>query len=294
MNTALTRSLLASALAVALACAGPVMADDAASIAPNANLHAEGIPAIPASLAQAVERYNDFRGHSFVAWHPAQREMLVAHRKQGANTTQLFRLSKPMGELEPLTEDSDPISGASYEPIKGRYIVFERASGGNEVAQLYRLDGMGKPPVLLTNPDERNNLSGWLRKSSRLLYTSVPIDRTAKEGSRAEIKTQLWLMDPEKPAERRRVAEFSGGGWTLGAISRDDKQLVIGEYLSANESRLWLMDLASGEKRQILPAVGHTAGDAEKAAYRAAGFTLDGKSLLVVTDRFDEFHSWRA
>ena len=281
-----TRSLLAALLMWT----GAAMAQEAATIAPNANLHVEGIPAIPASLAEAVNRYNDFRGHGFVAWHPKQREMLVAHRKQGANTTQIFRLSRPMGELEQLTDDSDPISGASYEPLQGRYIVFERASGGNEVAQLYRLDGKGKAPVLLTNVDERNNMSGWLRKSSRLLYTSVPIDRTASGGSRAEIKTQLWLMDPEKPAGRRRVAEFAGGGWSLGAVSRDDRQLVITERRSINESRLWLMDLASGEKRQILPAPDGKADAAEQASYRVAGFSVDGKALFVVTDQFGEFN----
>ena len=256
-----------------------------ALVAANANLLLQGVPPIPQSLAEAVGRYNDFRGHSFVGWHPKRREMLVAHRKAGGNTTQLFRVAKPMGELEPLTDAADPVSAASYEPREGRYIVFARASGGNEVAQLYRLDGAGKEPVLLTDPDQRHAMNGWLHKSSRMLLTSVPLDRTAQGGSRAQIATQLWLMDPEKPADKRKLAELPGGGWSVGSVSRDDKQLALTEYISANESRIWLLDLATGEKRQILPA----AGEQLRATHRPGAFTPDGKALLVFSNRFGEF-----
>ncbi|MCV2356447.1 prolyl oligopeptidase family serine peptidase [Paucibacter sp. B2R-40] len=256
-----------------------------AVLAPNSNLLVQGIPAVPQSLADAVGRYNDFRGHGFVDWHPTQREMLVTHRKAGANTSQLYRLSKPMGELEQLTDAADPVNSASYEPRKGRYIVFARASGGNEVAQLYRLDGQGKEPVLLTSPDERHAMNGWLHKSSQLLFTSVPLDRTAQGGSRGQVMTQLWLMDPEKPADKRKLAELPGGGWGVGSVSWDDKHVALTEYISANESRIWLMDLASGAKRQVLPA----PGEQLRATHFPAAFTRDNKSLLVLSNRFGEF-----
>jgi len=225
-------------------------------LAPNANLLTQGVPAIPQSLADSVARYTDFRGHSFVDWHPTQREMLVSHRKSGANTNQLFRLRSPQGELEQLTDASDPVSEASYEPKTGRYIVFERANGGNEVGQLYRLDSKGAAPVLLSNPDERNNMLEWLNHSSQLIYNSVPVDRTAQGGSRASVNTTLWLTDPEKPEGRRKLAELPGGGWFGGTLSHDDKQFAITRYLSANESEIWLLDLASGATHQLLPPRG--------------------------------------
>ncbi|MCV2360550.1 prolyl oligopeptidase family serine peptidase [Paucibacter sp. TC2R-5] len=257
----------------------------AAVLAPNANLLVQGIPPVPQSLADAVGRYNDFRGHGFVAWHPSQREMLVTHRKAGANTAQLYRVSKPMAEPEQLTDAADPVSNASYEPRSGRYIVFARASGGNEVAQLYRLDAASKEPLLLTDPNQRHAMSGWLHHSSQMLFTSVPLDRTAAGGSRAQVLTQLWLMDPLKPAQKRLLAELPGGGWGVGAVSRDDKQIALSEYISANESRIWLLDIASGEKRQILPA----AGEQLRASHRPAEFSHDNKSLLLLTNRFGEF-----
>ena len=72
--------LLGTVAGLALAQAG----DPNATVAPNANLVVQGIPAIPQSLAEEVVRYNDFRGHNFVDWHPKRREMLVSHRRKGA------------------------------------------------------------------------------------------------------------------------------------------------------------------------------------------------------------------
>ena len=54
---------------------------------PPAALHTEGVPPLPAELLQQVQRYDKVAGHAFVDWHPVLREMLVAHRPPGANTT---------------------------------------------------------------------------------------------------------------------------------------------------------------------------------------------------------------
>ena len=95
------------------------------------------------------------------------------------------------------------MSQASYEPIDGNYIVFERSSGGDEAAQLYRLDLASKQTTRLTEPGERNDMQGWLHRSSQLLYLSVPLDRTARGGRRDEIAQTLWLIDPMQPQARR-------------------------------------------------------------------------------------------
>lgn len=257
-----------------------------AVLAPNANLLVQGIPPIPQSLVRQVERYTDFRGHSFVDWHPLRREMLVSHRKAGSSTAQLFRVDGPLAEPVALTEGADPVTQASYEPREGRYIVFERSAGGSEVAQLYRLDAPGREPVLLSNPDERNDMVGWLHDGSRLLYTAVPLDRTAQGGSRAQISTALWSVDPARPESRRKLAELPGPGWFAGKPSWDDKQLALVRYVSANESQVWLLDLASGATRQLLPAANEPG---LKAVHFAGAFSRDNRSLYLISDRFGEF-----
>jgi dipeptidyl aminopeptidase/acylaminoacyl peptidase len=280
-------SLLAAvaAAALSLACSAPPPTHPDETLAPNANLVAQGIPPVPMSLVRQVERYTHFSGHGFVAWHPTRREMLVAHRKASAGTTQIFRLASPMGAPEQLTDFSDPVTSASYEPRQGRYIVFARASGGNEVTQLYRMDLDSRNVTLLTDPAERHESLGWLHRSARLLATSVPLDRTAQDGSRADVQTRLWLIDPTDPTHKRRLADLPGTGWFGGAISSDDRQVALTHYLSATESQVWLLDLDSGALRQLLPA---GAGE-PRAAYFAAAFTPDNRGLYVISDRAGEF-----
>ncbi|HEY9105668.1 MAG TPA: prolyl oligopeptidase family serine peptidase [Roseateles sp.] len=283
-------SLCALGITLLTACASTSTTPTApeAVFAPNANLVVQGIPPVPQSLADAIGRYNDFRGHAFVDWHPQQREMLVAHRKAGANTAQLFRLTAPLAEPQQLTDGAEPVTQASYEPRHGNYIVFERATGGNEVAQIYRL-ALNQPnaqPQLLTNPDERHAVNTWLRNSGQLVYSSVPIDRTAQGGTRAKVMTTLWLMDPEKPEGRRKLAELEGGGWAAGSPSPDEGTLLLSRYLSANESQVWTLNVASGAVKQVLPAAGSQEA---QASYAPVGWSADGASVWIASDRAGEF-----
>lgn len=278
-------SLLATLLMLQ-ACGTPSARSPAAgTLLPNENLVVQGVPAIPVSLVQQVERYTDFRGHGFADWHPARDEMLVSHRPAGANTAQLFRVPGPMAPPVALTDFADPVTEASYEPGLGRYVVFSRSADGNEADQLYRLDAGKRQPTLLTDPDQRNDAIGWLHQSAQLLYSAVPLDRTAEGGTRAAPSTTLWLVDPLQPASRRRIAELPGTGWFGGEVSRDDKQLAITRYRSATDSQVWLIDLADGTPTQLLPA----AGESLQATHFPVGYSPDGASLYVLSDRAGEF-----
>ena len=219
-------------------CANAPAPVDGEVLQPNANLVVQGIPAVPLSVVREVEKYTDFRGHGFVDWHPTRREMLVWHRKAGANTAQLFSLAAPMAEPQQLTDFADPVREASYEPRDGRYIVFARGSGGNEALQLYRLDLADRQVTLLTDPAERHEMLGWVHGSSRLLVMSTPLDKTAQGGSRSEIGQTLRLIDPANPAERRTVVQLTGTGWHAGAVSWDDRQVSLNRHVSATESQV--------------------------------------------------------
>ncbi|HEX6706622.1 MAG TPA: prolyl oligopeptidase family serine peptidase [Albitalea sp.] len=266
--------------------AAPAPAASAAVLAPNPNLVVQGVPPIPQSLVQQVARYTDFRGHGFVDWHPTRREMLVAHRAAGGNTTQLFRVSAPLAEPEQLTNFADPVVAARYEPHDGKYIVFQRSAGGSEAHQVYRLDLDTRQVALLSEPSERHNIEGWLHHGSQLLISSLPLDRTAQNGSRATVTQTLTLLDPANPTSRRRLAELPGGGWDVGGVSWDDKQIALTRFLSATETQIWLLQIASGKLTQVLPA----PDSKERGVFSAVGFRRDNTGLFVVSDRDGEFN----
>ena len=255
-----------------------------AIVAANANLHIEGIPPIPASVVAQVARYTEFRSQAFVDWHPLRAEMLVASRPRGVDTTQIFRLTSARAEAELLTTFADPVRKASYEPVAGAYVVYERSSGGDEAAQLYRLDLPGRQSTPITEAGQRHDMQMWLHGSSRLLYLSVPLDRTAAGRSRDAIAQTLSLVDPMQPQARRRVAELPGGGWSVDGVAWDDRRITLTRYLSAAESQVWLLDLASGQRQQLLPAAG-----ASPATHLASLWKRDDSGFFFFSDRAGEF-----
>ncbi|MBX3637137.1 MAG: S9 family peptidase [Rubrivivax sp.] len=280
--------LLAAAALLLAACTTTPPVDDT-PLAPPAAMRVEGVPPVPARLLEPIQRYSTVVGHQFVDWHPLRREMLVAHRAMNASTTQLFLLTAPMAPLVPLTDGADPVGSAQWEPREGRYIVFTRGSGGNEAYQLYRLDPATRAVTQITPDGQRHALSDWVRSRSLALVSSVPLDRTAAGGTRAQITTTLSLIDPEgdpaNPASRRVVAELPGSGWFGATVSPDERQAAIVRYTSATQSEIWLVDLAGGERRRVLPAEGQTL----RAAHFVSGWSPDGRALYVVSDRASEF-----
>ncbi len=74
------------------------------------------------------------------------------------------------------------------------------------------------------------------------------------------------------------------GGWQALDWSPGDSKILLLENISANETYLWLVDAATGEKTLITPKGGNV-----KVAYNNAKFSKDGKGLYVTTDKDSEF-----
>src|SRR5437868_8793027 len=235
---------LLSPLLIAFAASG------ADVVAPNANLKAENIPLIPAALAAKVAPYTEFKPTTAVSWHPLARELIVARR--AGNVVQLHRVAKPGDEPRQLTDFAEPVRFGVYWKKAPDTLVFSRDTGGNEQQQLYRLDARGAP-VLLSDANRKNEPAGLTHARDFLLVETTEVDKT---GKRENPTLELSLLDPLDPSKSRRVATLPGTGWGDYTFSFDDKRLAMIEYISVNESYVWLMDVARGERRRILPPEG--------------------------------------
>jgi dipeptidyl aminopeptidase/acylaminoacyl peptidase len=121
----------------------------------------------------------------------------------------------------------------------------------------------------------------WTKAGDRYLYTSVP---TGGGVTSETIKTEFYTIDPADPASAKLLATFDGIGWGAMDWSPDDKKLLVGKYLSANESNIYLYDVATGEKILLTPQDG-----SEKVSYSGAVFSKDGKGIYLATDKGSEF-----
>src|SRR6266480_2862441 len=103
-------------------------AEPADVIQPNENLIVEGIGPVPASLAERVGRYTEFRGAVPLSWHPTRREMLISTRF--ADTPQIHLVKMPGGARTQLTFFKEPARGGLLRPKVGDCFVFSKDVGG--------------------------------------------------------------------------------------------------------------------------------------------------------------------
>jgi len=278
MATVPTARAQGPAAASAATAAGTVKpaADAAAKVLlPGDNLVVEGIPPIAKELQERAGRYTEFRGASFIDWHPKQRQMIINTRF--ADTAQLHSVLFPGAARTQLTFFPDRVGDAHYQPVTADNFIFSKDIGGGEWFQLYRFDVKTGDITLLTDGKSRNTGPHYSHAGNRISYMS-----TSRNGR----DTDLWMMDPQDKSTAKLVLQLSGGGWEAGQFSSDDKQLVLGEQVSATETYLWLVDVAKGEKTELTP---RPAAGAEKVAYGSGLFSKDGKGLYVTTDKESEF-----
>src|SRR5918912_2035290 len=243
-------------------------------ITPGDNLVVEGIPPIPASLAKDVSRYTKGRAAELLGWHPLKREIRIA--TFFGQTPQVHQVKFPGAARTQLTFfDDRPTRGVSYQPTRGDYFIFSKDEGGDQNYQNYRYDLATGAVTLWTDGKSKNSPGVWSNAGDRVVYSSTR--RTGKD-------TDLYIIDPARPESNRMLAQLEGGGWSALDWSPDDRQILVLEEISINESSLWLFDVTSGQRTLITPK-----GGSEKVSYSSGHFSRDGKGIYVVTDRDSEF-----
>src|SRR3984893_18784567 len=105
-------------------------------VAPADNLVVDGVPKIPASLAETAGRYGAYRSASLADWDAPQRGMLIAPRC--GDPPQLHLVKMPGGTRQQLTCVADSVGGGRFHPNGGDYILFAKDISGGEWYQLYR------------------------------------------------------------------------------------------------------------------------------------------------------------
>lgn len=243
-------------------------------VVPNENLITENIAEIPSELAGQVKKYSESRGASIAEIHPLKNEIIINTRF--GSTSQLHLVSQPMGDRRQITFFDEPVSSASYEPTKGNYLIYSKDIGGNEFGQLYKLDLKTLQSTLLTDGGKSQNGGVTWRKDGKGFYYSS----TKRNGGDRDI----YYMDPNNPSSNQLILEVKGGGWSIQDISEDNKQLIVGEGISANESHLWALDLETNKLTEI------TDRKTKNIVQTNAEYSNTDGEIWFITDRDNEFN----
>jgi len=128
---------------------------------------------------------------------------------------------------------------------------------------------------MLTDGKSMNGAPVWSNSGHEVAFFS-----TARDGHSYDID----IVDPESGALPRLAlaGDSSGAAWSVLDWSPDDRKLLVLKYVSASEGYLYVVDLSSGQKKEVDPAP-------TKTAIVGAKFSRDGQAVYLISDRESEF-----
>lgn len=238
------------------------------------NLVMEYIPEIPQQLKDRIFQYQNTRSASLQDWlHDGG--ILISTRF--GETAQFHKVKKPGAYREQITFFNEPVGGATLCPDKNKNIfLFTKDVGGGEFYQIFSYDLDKASYKMLTDGKSSNGGVNWNNKGDKFSYFS-----TKRNGTDWDI----YIADLKNP-ENAEMVLSEGGSWGAGDWAPDDKSIIVGKYVSANESYYYTLDLSSKKLEQINPS-------SEKIAYGGALYSKDGKGIFITSDENSEFQRLR-
>lgn len=253
----------------------PFAAPCAAQVLPGDNLEVTGVPPIPQKMVDRTNQYQNVRGASVLDWDPAG-GMYIATRF--GNTSQVHHVAMPAGARRQLTFFEEPVSSASPDPRKGKAgFVFSRDAGGGEFYQLYYFDRNSGQSTLLTDGKSRNSGASWSHELGVFAFSS---------NRRNGTDTDVWIMNPDAPEQASTLTEMEGS-WYPTEWSPDDKRMVVTRYVSANDSRPYIITLATKEMTPLFE-------EGKSVSYGGFEWSPDGRTLFYTSDEDGEFSQLHA
>ena len=247
-----------------------------AAVEERGNLVLDNIPSVDTVLTTRLEDYMQSRGASFVDWLPGD-ALLIATRF--GDVEQLHRVSTPLGAREQLTFYREPVTvaRAPHSAVAPGF-AFLRDQGGNENAQVHYYDMNTREVRTLTDGKGVNGGLVWSHDGRRVAWHS-----TARDG----VSYDLFIAEPaNKILQPRLVYNGFQKNWSVQDWSPDDSKLLINNFVSANESHLYVLDIATA-------ALTPVSEGPDLASVSGARFTPDGRGVYLVTNRDSEFEQLR-
>ncbi len=239
------------------------------------NVVLESVPEIPARIEEALHRYQAVRSASLVDWNADGTSLYITTRF--AETEQLHQVDMPGGARHQLTFDREPVVAYDRRPGAAD-LVLALDQGGDEFYQLHLYDpAAGSRRLLTDGARSRNSNPLWSRDGRHLAFQS-----TRRDGAALDV----WVLDPGDPAAARPAVEArDGAAWVATDWSAEGDRLLIGQYVGSTDSRLHLLDLATGHLAAL------RGGPERPATHLGVSplFDAAGTGVFLASDERGEF-----
>jgi len=231
----------------------------------------ENIPEIPQELKDKYHRYQNVRSAGFQGWEANGKGLFISTRF--AETGQIHYVAIPGGARSQLTFFPEPAKGAAVRPDSLHPgFIFSMDEGGSENSQLYYYDLKDGSYNMLTDGASMNYGVLWNREGKKFAYVS---------NKRNSVDFDIFLAEMENPAESKMIYQGQGH-WSALDWSINSDKLLIRNYISSSHSRIYILELASGELTPLLTEEGEYSMGA--AVWRA-----DDRKIYFTSDYEGEF-----
>ena len=239
----------------------------------NGNLILENIPPIPMSIKEELSKFQNVRSAAFRGFSNTEDGVFISTRF--GNVSQLHYVGSPGAARTQITYFQEPIGSTSIHPT-GSSIAFTMDKGGTENAQIYLLDPNSASSKMLTDGASRNGGPLWSNAGDKLAFQST------KRNGRSN---DVWIMSSDDPENSELILESPDGTWWGAADwSEDDQRVLIQNYISVSNSKVYIVDLKTKKKTLVL-------GEKDLASVNSA-LAFDGKDdgIFFITDKYGLFN----
>ncbi|RZV11437.1 dipeptidyl aminopeptidase/acylaminoacyl peptidase [Natrinema hispanicum] len=218
-----------------------------------------------------IERYLNVRSAYGASFGPDGERLSFLMDTTG--TAQVWTLETPRGWPEQRTFYDERVTFASWSPERPE-LIFGMDEGGNERAQLFRLDPeTGEIENLTAMPDSKHRWGGWSHDGDRFAFTS---------NRRDESVFDIYVQGRDETGEDATLV-YEGDGWlSLAGWSPDDSRLLVSQAYSNFDQDLYVLDLEADERE-----LEHLTPHEGDVRYQSASWAPDGEGIYLVTDKGD-------
>jgi dipeptidyl aminopeptidase/acylaminoacyl peptidase len=224
----------------------------------------DGIPPPDATLAEGVQRYQQWRQATFLDWLP-DGSMLIATRF--GRDEQVHRIAAPMGAREQLTFGDGPVLSARA-PKSGAGFVFVRQVKG--FPELYEYAGAGAARPL-TQGNYQHGSPVWSHDGKRVAFYGT--DRNG-------VNDDIYVVNIAAGTRPQLVIAGSAGSWRPLDWTADDSKLLLLNTVSAQKGALYVADVATGALTPMAVPDGRVT---------SASFAPDGVGVYLLSDAQSDF-----